>query len=279
MSVQVKCAFCNRLFDFDESGGTLLAACPNCGRQNTVARPSGTVPHLHVRRDAPTLAGGKPCPRCQAMLAPDAVACHHCGFVFAGRHWARGLPLLRAAWLLIGLAGLLVVGTIAFNRWRLPAKTAAVPPAPPAQTAPAETPAVPAAIPSADDHPVPPVVETPSPPPDDDHARLEAQKALAEKAFRSRLDETMPLYQNQDQVELRLKTGRIIHGTLVLAGRGTNRVAVLETDEGKSIIGYADMDRDSRLRLDIKYREQYTRRMLRLPPEDPSMDSPDHSLE
>lgn len=264
MPVQVKCVFCNRSFDFDGTGGSLLATCPNCGRQNTVAGPTGATSHLHVRRDAPALIGGPPCPRCQALLEPDAIFCTHCGFnlatgrkITAVRAWAA-----RKAWRLAGCAGLLVIAAFAFHNWRPPTKALKVTREIPV---PAASPALPPAIPVEEPEESVPTVEAPQPP-DDDHARLEAQKARAEQAFRSRLDGTAPLYQPQDQVQLRLKTGRIIHGTLVLAGKGTNRVAVLDTGGGKSIIRYAEMDRDSRIRLDAKYREEYIRRTLRLAP-------------
>ena len=76
----------------------------------------------------------------------------------------------------------------------------------------------------------------------------------------------MPLWTPGDDVELRLKTGRIIHATLKYAGRGTNRMVVVATEQGKRILYYKDLDRDSRLRLDVHFREEYIRYTLNLPP-------------
>ncbi|NCA83639.1 MAG: hypothetical protein EOM72_13025, partial [Opitutae bacterium] len=83
MFVPIKCSFCGQPFDFDSSSGILLADCPHCGKQNTVAAPSGAAKDMTIQHDAPSLAGGRPCPSCKTPIERNAVLCIHCGYHLA----------------------------------------------------------------------------------------------------------------------------------------------------------------------------------------------------
>lgn len=266
MPVQVKCTFCNQSFDFDAGGRSLLATCPNCGRQTVVAAPGHTTQRLQILRNAPALDGGKPCPKCKAQIPRDAEICVHCGLTFStGKSLKPGRMFgWRTPWLLLGLALLLVALAVAgYRLWPATEPERALP----ELVTPPIAPEMPSEL------AVRPEAAVPPPPPADELDDFEVRKARAADTYRQKLNEDVPLYRQGDQVELRLKTGRIMRGTLVLAGQGTNRVAILETGDGKTIIPYEKMDRNSRIRFDGKYREDYIRRTLKLPPA-ASMDPP-----
>jgi hypothetical protein len=68
-------------------------------------------------------------------------------------------------------------------------------------------------------------------------------------------------------VELRLKTGRILRGQLkTYAGKGTNRMAIVATENETSFIYLHQLDVDTRVRMDPLVRENFIRRQLNLPP-------------
>ncbi len=264
MPVPIKCMFCDQTFDFDNSTGSLLATCPRCGKQNTAAVPSGMTQRLRLLRNAPTSAGGKPCPKCKAQIELDAAICVHCGCDLAtGRktHGAR-IAAGRKKWIGLGVAVLLLMAAGVIYSRRPPAAPA-IPPVevPPAVSAP---PPVEPAAPLPAEPQVRPPAAPPAPPQMDARALFEAQKAKEEQLYRQKLGKTAPLYKLKDSVELRRKNGQIVRGTLLFVGRGTNRIVIVATEEGKAILPMKDLDGKTRIQLDPQARENHIRDRLNL---------------
>ena len=267
MAGPILCSYCSTSFEYVPDGESLLATCPHCGKQNTVAG-LGNTQRLQLMRNVPTLAGTRSCPKCRTQIERDAHICIRCGYNLVT---GQTLPAVRKfPWRGVGklLAGLilLLVLVFAWPRWgvRTPAGRSAL-----ETPVPAGAPAEPAAPPAVAVVPVPvPAPPAPPAPAPESTSRsdFDQKRIQAIPAFRQRLDETMPLWKPGDQVDLRLKTGRILHATLKYVGRGTNRMAVVATGEGKRVLYYKDLDRDTRLHLDVRYREDYIRYSLNLPP-------------
>jgi hypothetical protein len=230
MAAQTKCLFCDHPFEFDNSTGSLLATCPHCGKQNTGVASAGMTQRLHILRDAPSLVAGKPCPKCKGPMAIDDSVCIHCGYNLATHQRVKGSRRSsgRKAWLLLGGSVLLLIAAAAIR---------ARPPAPPE-----------------------------APPDEDVRADFDGHKIRAEQEFRRKLDETAPGYEPNDPIELRRNNGQVVRGALVrCAGQGTNRTAILATEEGKVVVPVCGVDPDARIRLDPDYREQYIRQRLTIP--------------
>lgn len=258
MAGPILCSYCSTSFEYVPDGESLLATCPHCGKQNTVAG-LGNTQRLRLMRDVPTLAGTRSCPKCRTQIERDAHICIRCGYNLVTGQTLQAIR--KFPWRGVGklLAGLILLAGLAcaWLHWgnRIPALRVA-----PAE--PAAPPAV-AAVPVP--APAPPAPPAPAPE-NTSRSDFDQKRIQAIPAFRQRLDETMPLWKPGDQVDLRLKTGRILHATLKYVGRGTNRMAVVATGEGKRVLYYKDLDRDSRLHLDVRYREDYIRYSLNLPP-------------
>lgn len=288
MFVQIKCSFCSQPFDFDSSSGILLADCPHCGKQNTVAAPTGEAKNLTVQRDAPTLAGAMQCPSCKAKVSKGDILCVNCGYNFATRQKAAGAPRKNLAVLLgIGL-GVLVAGA-AYLFWPEadappPGVVPAAEPVPmtpaPAVSeiaAPPETPAAAPApvVPNAPAGTNTPAAAEPAPPPGPTPEEIAAQKAAEERAafaekkfqaeqdLRLQLDTREPLYAQNELVELRRKNGVVNKGTFSgLSGTGTNRVALIATASGEIGIPLAVLDPASRCRVDPEFREAFIQHLM-----------------
>ena len=83
---------------------------------------------------------------------------------------------------------------------------------------------------------------------------------------RQQLDAGKPMQKVGTTVELRRKNGVIDKGTFQgFAGTGTNRVAVLVSPTKKSGVPLVALDPDSRIRLDLEYREAFIRHLLNNP--------------
>lgn len=294
MFVPIKCSFCGQSFDFDSSSGILLADCPHCGKQNTVAAPAREAKNLTVQRDAPTLAGAVQCPACKAQVSRGDILCIHCGYNFATRQKVGGTGWLAANQsLAVLLAGGLVVlaAGAAYLLWPeadapppdvLPAVASATAPAPepvapapvvtdtnltPAATNPAATPAAPAASEPA---PGPTPEELAAQQAEAERAAREAERAAfeekkfqAEQNLRLQLDLREPLYVQNERVELRRKSGRLHEGTLTgLSGTGTNRVVLVAGPAGEIGVPLAELDPASRRRVDPEYREAFIRHVM-----------------
>lgn len=309
MFVQVKCSFCDQPFDFDSSSGILMADCPHCGKQNTVAAPSDAAKNLTVQHDAPNLSGSKDCPACQASVARSAVICIQCGYNFTTRQKAGGESWLSANKNLVALLGggaLVLALGLGYLLW--PAAEPPPPPFIPEADAPAAAKPAPAA-------PVPAAAATnaaataTNEPPKPTKAELAAQKAEAERAekaakaeaerlvleaqaeaeraafearkfeaeqnLRLQLDTQAPLYQTNENVELRRKTGIFDKGTLTsFSGTGTGRVALVATPAGEIGIPLVALDTPSRLRLDPEFREAYIQHRMSTLPATPPAEQP-----
>ena len=292
MFVQIKCSFCDQPFDFDSSSGGLLADCPHCGKQNTVAAGSGAAKDLSVQRDAPNLSGGRPCPSCKTQIARDAVLCIHCGYNLVTRQKVGAGSWFAANQKLVFLGGgALVVMALAaaFLFWPEPAlpPPPLVDPAPPVAVQPAPPPvasATPVAAAAETNTPAPPVAPPPPPGPtpeelaaqqaeaqraalaaqaEAERLAFEAKKAQAEKNLRLQLATREPLYAQNEPVELRRKNGVVDKGTLSgFAGTGTNRVALVATGTGEVGVPLVSLDLPSRRRLDPEFREAFIQHLL-----------------
>ena len=287
MFVPIKCSFCDQTFDFDSSSGILLADCPHCGKQNTVGAPSGAAKEMTLQHDAPSLAGGRPCPSCKTPIERNAVLCIHCGYNLAtGKKVGRGgLAINQKLLTLIG-GGLVVVAlAAAYALW--PEAEAPPPPAAPAVAAAPAAPEAPAAVPAATNVPAEPAPPPPPPAPTPEElaaqqaeaeraaiaaqqaqaaaerAEFDAKKARAEQTFRQQLDAREPLYKTNDAVELRRKNGILDKGTLTgFSGTGTGRVALVATALGEVGVPLNALDNASRRRADPEYREAFVRHVL-----------------
>jgi phage FluMu protein Com len=307
MFVQIKCSFCDQAFDFDSSSGILMADCPHCGKQNTVAAPAGAAPELSIQRDAPNLSGAKTCPSCKAQVARDAVLCVNCGFNLKTGRKAGGDGWFAANKnLVLLLGGGLIALALGLGYLLWPETEAPPPPFVPTAESAAAKSAKPAVEPPAPATPAEPAVatnavaETNAPPPptkeelaaqkaeakrlaleaeaeakrlaleaqaEAERAAFEAKKFEAEQNLRLQLDTQAPLYQTNENVELRRKNGVVDKGTLTsFSGTGTGRVVLVATPVGEIGVPLILMDTPSRLRLDPEYREAYIQhRMSTLP--------------
>lgn len=287
MFVPIKCSFCDQVFDFDSSSGILLVDCPHCGKQNTVVAPSGAAKEMTIQHDAPSLAGGRPCPSCKASIERNAVLCIHCGYNLATGKKVSGGWLAANAKLATLIGGGLVVVALAAAYALWPETPAPPPPAaPPIASAPA-APEAPAAVPAASPAPAEPATPPPPPAPTPEElaaqqaeaeraavaaqqaqaaaerAEFEAKKARAEQTFRQQLDAREPLYKINEAVELRRKNGILDKGTLTsFSGTGTGRVALVATALGEVGVPLNLLDNASRRRVDPEYREAFIRHVL-----------------
>ena len=93
---------------------------------------------------------------------------------------------------------------------------------------------------------------------------FEAKKAQALETFRARLDQTEPMYQLGEVVELRTKNGLVRKGVLKYFGRRDGvRFARLETElAGNLEIPITDMDPATRRRCDEEYRAAYIQHFI-----------------
>ena len=290
MFVSIKCSFCEQPFDFDSSSGILLADCPHCGKQNTVAAPSGASKDMTIQHDAPSLAGGRPCPSCKTTIERNAVLCIHCGYNLAtGKKVSGGWLAVNQKLLTLIGGGLVVVALAAAYALWPEADTPPPPAAPAAAPAPA-APEAPAAIPAAtlapaEPAPPPPPPPPPAPTPEElaaqqaeaeraalaaqqaqaaaERAEFEAKKTQAEQNLRQQLDVREPLCKINEPVELRRKNGIVDKGTLTgLSGTGAGRVALVATALGEVGVPLVSLDNASRRRVDPDYREAFIQHLL-----------------
>jgi hypothetical protein len=292
MFVQIKCSFCDQPFDYDSSGGGLLADCPHCGKQNTVAaRASAPNKDMTIQHDAPSLAGGRPCPSCKTQIERNAVLCIHCGYNLAtGKKVGGGWFAANQKWISLLGGGLVLVALAgAYLFW--PEPEAAIPFVPSAEPAAAQPapPAAPPAIPAATNLAAAPVAPPPPPGPTPEElaakqaevervalearqaqaaaerAEFEAKKARAEQTFRQQLDAREPLCRTNETVELRRKNGLVDKGTFTgFSGTGTGRVALVATFTGQIGVPLVALDTPSRCRLDPEFREAFIQHMLNM---------------
>lgn len=279
MFVQVQCAFCEQSFDYDCSSGETLAACPHCGKQNSVSAPTGTGKNLTLQHGAPNLSGAKPCPSCKAQIARDAVLCVHCGYNFS-----TGRKIGKASWFaanknwVLLLGGGLIVLLLGLAYLLGPEPETPPPPFMPATEPAAEQPAPQPEPPVAavgTPAPAGPAAPPPPPPPvptpeelavqqaATERAEFEAKKFKAEQNLRLQLDTREPLYKTNEAIELRRKNGLVDKGTLTgFSGTGTNRVVLVATPTGEIGIPLVALDTPSRRRLDPEFREAFIQHML-----------------
>ncbi|NLB65894.1 MAG: hypothetical protein GX803_05440 [Lentisphaerae bacterium] len=292
MFAPIQCAFCQETFDYDTTSGEPTALCPFCGKETptqALEAPAESPPpaedapraKLTLQRDAPTLAGSIPCPHCQAPIERDAVLCIHCGTNLAtGKKIGGGNWFADHKGIVIGggIAVLVLGALLAYVFWPEPDH---IPPpltevAPPAE-APKPKPAdeVVAEAPAPEEAPA--EAAPPAPTPEELAAQeAEAQRAAyaqkifeAEQELRFQLDTREPMFLPREQIELRLRNGIVKKGVFVgVSGAGTNRVAIIDTDDGISRIQLPTLDGPSRRRLDPAYREAFIQHRLktRLPP-------------
>ena len=93
---------------------------------------------------------------------------------------------------------------------------------------------------------------------------FEAKKAQALETFRARLDQTEPMIQPGETVELRTRNGLVQKGVFKRYGRRDGiRFAVLETElNGTLEIPIQDMDPATRRRCDAEFRATYIQRFI-----------------
>ena len=287
MFVPIKCSFCDQAFDFDSSSGILLADCPHCGKQNTVAAPSGASKDMTIQHDAPSLAGGRPCPSCKTPIERNAVLCVHCGYHLATGKKVGGGWLAAHSKLAALVGGGLVALALAATYALWPEADAPPPPAAPAAAPAPAAPEAPATVPAAPNLPAEPAPPPPPPAPTPEElaaqqaeaaraalaaqqaqaaaerAEFEAKKAQAEQNLRQQLDVREPLYKINEPVELRRKNGIIDKGTLTgFSGTGAGRVALVATALGEVGVPLVSLDNASRRRVDPDYREAFIQHLL-----------------
>ncbi len=284
MFTSIQCSSCQETFDVDTDMAAEPVECPHCHAENVVEAPA-PKPELTILHDAPTLAGAKPCPKCKAVVEPDAVICIHCGYNFmtgkkiGGESWFAKNKTLA---ILLIVGGVLVLGAAVYSLWPGPAPQPIRPPV--------EEPAAPVVAPApvAEPEPEPvveeevvepepePVVEEEAPPPGptpeelamqkaaEERAAFEARKKEAEQVLRQRLDAREPMYKLGDKIEVRLKNGVVHKGELRrFAGTGAERAAILKTEfENNLEIPLQNLDVASRRRLDADFREAFINHML-----------------
>ena len=226
MSTTIKCSFCNQSFEFDNSSGSLLATCPHCSKQNSVAVHSSTTQRLHILRNAPSLVGGKPCPECAALIEPDAVICVHCGYNVATGKIQPSLRVssARKRRILIGVGLLLLLGVIVLYLSR--------------------------PEPTGDSREV------------FEAKKAQAAKVFRQKLYENAPlympNDKVELRRDNGQI--------VRGTLLRFAGTRTNRMVIIATEVGEEIIPINSVNRDARVRMDTEYREKYIRYMLNIRP-------------
>lgn len=260
-------------------------------------------PDLHVIHDAPDLHGaGKPCPKCGAKAPADAVLCVQCGYNFkTGKNVSGGIPPETKRLIALGaVAGvILVCGLVWFL---LPKDEEFVPPAnipseeqiaadraareqklaeekaakekaeadkKAAEEAEkarleAEKEAALQAQAEAEAAAARAAEEAAAAEAEAQRQAFEAKKAQALETFRARLDQTEPMYQLGETVELRTKNGLVRKGVLKYYGRRDGvRFARIETElAGNLEIPITEMDPATRRRCDDEYRAAYIQRFI-----------------
>ena len=284
MSTSIKCSFCNQSFDFDNSSGSLLATCPHCGKQNSVAVHPSTTQRLHILRNAPSLLGGKPCPECAALIDQDAMLCVHCGYNLAtGKKMESAHASLLGRKSLVRLCKVILLGMIAFGAYLLSPQFKKLLPPIVSSIGTGMTGAVETNTETSADFAPQPTIITDEVPEDKFSAvqaeaprlAFEAKKAKAEEGFRSRLNTSSPLYKIGDKTELRAKNGQLIRGTLLRSeGEGSNIVFVIAAMAGEVRVLPSTLDHASRIRIDPEHREKYIQHMLNSRPSTPQTNFP-----
>lgn len=262
-----------------------------------------TRPDLHVIHDAPDLHGaGKPCPKCGAKAPADAVLCVQCGYNFkTGKNVSGGLPPETKRLIALGaVAGVILVGALVW--FLLPKEEEFVPPVPTrseeqiaadraareqklaeekaakekaeadkkaAEEAEkarleAEKEAALQAQAEAEAAAARAAEEAAAAEAEAQRQAFEAKKAQALETFRARLDQTEPMYQLGETVELRTKNGLVRKGVLKYYGRRDGvRFARIETElAGNLEIPITEMDPATRRRCDDEYRAAYIQRFI-----------------
>lgn len=260
-------------------------------------------PDLHVIHDAPDLHGaGKPCPKCGAKAPADAVLCTQCGYNFkTGKKVGGGLPPETKRLIALGaVAGVILIGALVW--FLLPKEEEFVPPVPTrseeqiaadraareqklaeekaakekaeadkkaaeeaekARLA-AEKEAALQAQAEAEAAAARAAEEAAAAEAEAQRQAFEAKKAQALETFRARLDQTEPMYQLGETVELRTKNGLVRKGVLKYYGRRDGvRFARIETElAGNLEIPITEMDPATRRRCDDEYRAAYIQRFI-----------------
>ncbi len=262
-----------------------------------------TRPDLHVIHDAPDLHGaGKPCPKCGAKAPADAVLCVQCGYNFkTGKNASGGHPPEPKRLIALGaVAGVILVGALVW--FLLPKDEEFVPPAnipseeqiaadraareqklaeekaakekaeadkKAAEEAEkarleAEKEAALQAQAEAEAAAARAAEEAAAAEAEAQRQAFEAKKAQALETFRARLDQTEPMYQLGETVELRTKNGLVRKGVLKYFGRRDGvRFARIETElAGNLEIPITEMDPATRRRCDDEYRAAYIQRFI-----------------
>lgn len=260
-------------------------------------------PDLHVIHDAPDLHGaGKPCPKCGAKAPADAVLCTQCGYNFkTGKKVGGGLPPETKRLIALGaVAGVILIGALVW--FLLPKEEEFVPPAnipseeqiaadraarerklaeekaakekaeaekKAAEEAEkarleAEKEAAIQAQAEAEAAAARAAEEAAAAEAEAQRQAFEAKKAQALETFRARLDQTEPMIQPGETVELRTRNGLVQKGLFKRYGRRDGiRFAVLETElNGTLEIPIQDMDPATRRRCDAEFRAAYIQRFI-----------------
>ena len=260
-------------------------------------------PDLHVIHDAPDLHGaGKPCPKCGAKAPADAILCIQCGYNFkTGKKVGGGLPPETKRLITLGaIAGVILVGALVW--FLLPKEEEFVPPAnipseeqiaadraareqklaaekaakekeaadkKAAEEAEkarleAEKEAALQAQAEAEAAAARAAEEAAAAEAEAQRQAFEAKKAQALETFRARLDQTEPMIQPGETVELRTRNGLVQKGVFKRYGRRDGvRFAVLETElNGTLEIPIQDMDPATRRRCDAEFRAAYIQRFI-----------------
>jgi multidrug efflux pump subunit AcrA (membrane-fusion protein) len=260
-------------------------------------------PDLHVIHDAPDLHGaGKPCPKCGAKAPADAILCIQCGYNFkTGKKVGGGLPPETKRLITLGaVAGVILIGGLVWLL--LPKEEEFVPPSnvPSAEQIAAdraareqklaeekaakekeaadkkaaeeaekariaaEKEAALQAQAEAEAAAARAAEEAAAAEAEAQRRAFEAKKAQALETFRVRLDQTEPMYQAGETVELRTRNGLVHKGTLKRYGRRDGvRFAVLATElNGDVEVPVPNLDPVSRRRCDAEFREAYLQRFI-----------------
>lgn len=200
---------------------------------------------LTVRHNAPTLKSTAVCPACGAPMEPEAKVCTQCGLDLAtGKQLkgASGRNTLLPFALMVLVFGVIVATYVLMREH----------PQGYSETKATEG----QAVDTPGEGTLQPILEDPQ-------DTFSTKKARAAEVARQQLDESEPLYQIGDPVELRQKNGILHRGTLMgYSGEGTNRVAIVATPINEIGVYLSVLDNPSRRRADPEYREQFLQHLL-----------------
>ena len=266
-NIHLVCGKCGAEFDVMDELAGLLATCPQCRGQVAVplsAEHIGHAPKLQIKQGSPVATAYRNCPSCGALVQEEAVFCVQCGFNFkTGKRYGEVTAQARMIRRLLSLAALIALCAVAFvvirSRWFSGGdagepKIVAAPA--PAGTTTSATTAVGVreeAVPASPEMEGVGALSNVFEQTDIDSALAKMEQEF-KNTLKAQLDKKYPMYAKGETVALRKSNGMVHRGTLEVV---TRELAVIIQNGRHTEIPLSELDRETRLRCDVSYREKW----------------------